>query len=129
MGKLARCTSELNLEGNVIPSELDAVLSQKRLILEYAKGLRPQNLGGEYGRELEIWLAPGDSEMDVVQNKITLRKVEGSLSDISSNLNIADVGYNPEIYLGDEIQEGGLRVKRDDKGRPIKPAYEINESA
>jgi hypothetical protein len=68
------------MEGSVSPTEMETVLSQKRLIIEYAKNqLRPQNFGGPYSSNLEIWLAPGDSEMDVVQNKISLVKVTGSI--------------------------------------------------
>ena len=60
---------------SVVPTPHEAVTSQKRLILEYAKReLRPQNMGGPYEKALEVWLAPGNSEMDVVQNKISLGK-------------------------------------------------------
>lgn len=66
VGKIARCTN-----AEPVPTEEEAVLSQKRLILEYAKHqLRPQNFGGPYAKALELWLAPGDSEMDTVQNKV-----------------------------------------------------------
>jgi hypothetical protein len=109
-----------------------AALSQKRLIFEYAKReLRPQNLGGKYSTALELWLAPGDSEMDAVQNKphTILIKVEGSTSDLLENFSIKDVGYNPEIYVGDEVEKGGLRIKRNPlTGQPIKPVFEVNQS-
>ena len=37
------------LVGSVYPTENEALISQKRLILEYAKNqLRPQNMGGPY---------------------------------------------------------------------------------
>ena len=112
--------------GSTIPTEMDAVISQKRLILEYAKNqLRPQNLGGPYAKDLELFIAPGDSEMDSVQNKVTFTKVVGSISTLSEGFSVGDVGYNPEIYVGDEIKEGGLRVKRDDDGKPVKPVFEI----
>jgi hypothetical protein len=106
-----------------------AVLSQKRLILEYAKReLRPQNLGGKYSSSLELWLAPCDSEMDAVQNKISLTKVEGSTDDLVEDFTVKDAGYNPEIYVGDEVEKGGLRIKRDAQGNPVKPVFEVNES-
>ena len=48
------------LAGTEYPTEEEAILSQKRLILEYAKNqLRPQNMGGPYSKKLELWLAPG----------------------------------------------------------------------
>lgn len=113
---------------NHVPSIEEAVISQKRLILEYAsRELRPQNLGGPYKDSLEIWTAPGDSEMDVVQNKVSLNRVNGSAKDISEHFRLSDVGFNPEIYLGDERTEGGLRVIRDEEGNPVKPVFEINQ--
>ena len=109
---------------------LQAALSQKRLIFEYSKReLRPQNLGGTYASALELWLAPGDSEMDAVQNKISLTKVEGTTKDLLPDFSVKDVGYNPEIYVGDEVKKGGLRIKRNPTtGEPIKPVFEVNES-
>jgi hypothetical protein len=130
VGKVARCMDEEELVGDSIPTEMEAALSQKRLILEYSKTLRPQNLGGVHSSSLELWLAPGDSEMDVVQNKVTLQKVVGSTSHgLSATFHVKDVGYNPEIYTGDEITQGGLRVVRDEQGRPVKPVFEVNQSA
>ena len=109
---------------------LQAALSQKRLIFEYSKReLRPQNLGGKYAAALELWLAPGDTEMDAVQNKITLTKVEGTTKDLLPDFSVKDVGYNPEIYVGDEVETGGLRIKRNPTtGEPIKPVFQVNES-
>lgn len=131
VGKIARCLEKQDCQGTCVPTPQEAVLSQKRLILEYAKReLRPQNLGGPYEKALELWLAPGDSEMDTVQNKVTLEKVEGSTSkSLRDGFSVADVGFNPEIYVGDEVTKGGLRVTRDSEGRPTKPVFEINESS
>lgn len=129
VGKVATCLGP-DCQGTFPPTPQEAVLSQKRLILEYAKReLRPQNMAGPYEKSLELWLAPGDSEMDVVQNKITLEKVVGSTSSLPDGFRVADVGYNPEIYVGDEVTKGGLRVTRDTEGRPTKPVFDINESA
>ncbi len=114
------------MEGGVIPTEMEAVISQKRLIIEYAKNqLRPQNFGGPYSKNLEIWIAPGDTEMDVVQNKISLTKVTGATGDLRDEFSVNDVGFNPEIYVGDERKDGGLRVTRDENGDPVKDVFEI----
>ena len=115
------------------PRFVQTALLLKRIILEYSKDqLRPQAMGGKYASALELWLAPADSEMDVATNKVTLRPVRGSLSDISvenSNILSADsIGYNPEIYVGDERVKGGLRVERDENGVPTKPPFEPNFS-
>jgi hypothetical protein len=85
------------LAGTVYPTITESILSQKRLILEYAKSeLRPQNLGGKYANDLELWHAPGDSEMDVVRNKFALERVIGSTRDIRDGFDVNDVGFNPE---------------------------------
>jgi len=107
-----------------------AAIAQKRLILEYASNeLRPQNLGGPTNSKgLELWLAPGDSEMDIVQNKVALEPVTGSAADVPAWLPLSSIGYNPEIYVGDERTDGGLRVERDERGQPIKPAFDVNQS-
>jgi hypothetical protein len=91
-------SSSSMLAGSVYPTESEAILGQKRLILEYAKGeLRPQNMGGPYSAGLEIWTAPGDSEMDVVRNKVALVRVAGSTRDLRDGFDANDVGYNPEV--------------------------------
>ena len=67
-----------------------------------------------------------DSEMDVVQNKVTLIPITQSSKDLRDGFNVNDVGYNPEIYVGDEKEKGGLRVVRDGEGKPVKPVFEIS---
>jgi hypothetical protein len=127
VGKIAR---NVATEEHYIPTPAEAVLSQKRIILEYAKQhLRPQNFGGKYALSLELWLAPADSEMDVVQNKISLQHIKGSSADLSDDFSVLAVGFNPEIYVGDELNKGGLRVNLDEEGRPTKPVFEVNNSA
>lgn len=112
-------------EPGIEPSQ--AALAQKRLIFDYARHeLRPQNFAGKYQSALELWIAPGDSEMDVVRNIATLEPVLGNADSVSVAL--TSVGYNPEIYVGDEKIQGGLRVERDEEGRPIKPVFDVNES-
>ena len=92
-----------SLAGTVYPTVSEAAMSQKRLIFEYAKSeLRPQNLGGAYSNDLELWTAPGDSEMDVVRNKVALIRVVGSTRDIRDGFDVNDVGYNPEVSERDD---------------------------
>ena len=113
------------------PRFVQTSLLLKRIILEYSKDqLRPQAMGGKYAPALELWLAPADSEMDAATNKISLVSVRGSLSSLSTTASLAasDIGYNPEIYVGDERVKGGLRVERDENGVPTKPPFEPNLS-
>ena len=66
--------------------------------------------------------------MDVVQNKITLVPITGSSKDLREGFHVKDVGFNPEIYVGEEKEKGGLRVVRDESGRPVKPVFDIKRS-
>lgn len=131
VGKIACVTAEKDDDDDDTvdaPRFLQTSLLLKRIILEYSKDqLRPQVMGGKYASALELWLAPGDSEMDVATNKVNLHPVRGSLSTgTETALAASDVGYNPEIYIGDERVKGGLRVERDENGVPTKPAFEPN---
>lgn len=111
----------------IVPTH--ACLAQKRVIFEYSqRELRPQNMGGSYASALELWFAPGDSEMDVVRNQVNLIKVDGSASDLPDDFDANLVGYNPEIYVGEEVTKGGLRVERTEEGKPTKPVFEVNEA-
>ena len=47
-------------------------------------------------------MAPGDSEMDVVKNKVDLARVAGSSRDLREGFHVKDAGFGPEIYVGDE---------------------------
>lgn len=117
-------------ENNNLNGGIAACLSQKRVILEYSRQqLRPQNMSGKYAATLELWLAPGDSEMDVVQNKVPLQPVQGSAADLPDGFTVDTVGYNPEIYVGDELTKGGLRVERSQDGHPVKPVFDVSQSA
>lgn len=128
VGKVAIEPSNNN-DDDYQPTIQDACISQKRLILEYSKlHLRPQNFAApKYSSALEIWVAPGDSEMDVVQNKVNLIPIRGSAANISTEFHVDSVGYNPEIYLGDEKIHGGLRVQRNETGYPMKSTFEVYE--
>lgn len=103
-----------------------SALANKRLILEHAKALRPQDMRSKAAAlDLQIFLAPPDSEMDVVRNAAPLDRVEGSAKDVPAGLDLAAVGFDPEIYLGDELTEGGLRVKRNEDGTPSRGEFEV----
>lgn len=118
VGKLVRRDDSISID--------QAATAQKRLILDYARHeLRPQNFAGKYQAALELWMAPADSEMDTVQGKNELTPVQKACSDERVKLDL--VGYNPEIYIGDEKAKGGLRVERNEDGTPRK-TFEVNQS-
>ena len=111
-GKVARVS-------DVTPEQ--AVARQWSLIETHAARLRPIELYPSRGR-LELWTAPGDSEMDVAYNRPTVQFVQmkrpedgvGGLDAIKPGF----VGFQGEIYEGGEE---GFRTWRNDDGTPAKP--------
>jgi hypothetical protein len=110
VGKVA-CVSDVTLE--------DCVARQWNLIETHAVNLRPLDLFAARGA-LEIWSAPGDSELDVAYNrpdiafKKHLRTLDGASPPIKSNL----VGFQGEVY---ERGEQGFRTWRLENGLPARP--------
>ena len=110
-GKVARI-SDVSIE--------KAVARQYPLIEEHAARLRPRELFSKNGL-LQIWCAPGDSEMEVAYNRPSLQfvrmrratEVEGA-DDVRN----VEVGFQGEIYDGDEE---GFRTQRTEDGMPLRP--------
>lgn len=112
---------------NYIPTHnaINALLAQKNLMIEYSKSLRPKDLAGPNGMlgNLEIWYAPGNSEMNVAQNKIKLEgPLIGNEEDMLGIVKPKEIGYSPEIY---QNGEEGFRCKRDNEGNPLKQAFDV----
>lgn len=112
IGKVARCTGTTSLQ--------QAVGRQWNLIEEHAARLRHVELGPSFkDLRLEVWAAPGDSEMDMVQNRLTatiemMYRMEKSEWECVA---IDEVGFEGELEDGDQ----GLRVLRTDEGLPFSP--------
>ena len=91
------------------------------VIYSHAKKLNPTSLSSTH---LKIYLALGDTELDVVRNVQPLLPISVSSEEVEF-----EVGFNPEIYTGDEVAKGGLRVKRSWNGEFIKEAFDVNLKA
>ncbi|GAX27290.1 hypothetical protein FisN_23Lh142 [Fistulifera solaris] len=111
-GKVARVT-DVTVE--------QAVARQWPLIEMHAGNLRPIELFPSRGA-LEIWIAPGDSEMEVAYNNPNLifTKMEKDVPGAQSISNIM-VGFQGEMY---EPGEKGFRTWRKDDGTPARPPVE-----
>ena len=109
VGKIARVS-------DVSPAQ--AVSRQWNLIETHAAHLRPIELFPSRA-SLDIWIAPGDSEMDVAYNRPDVvmekmnREVEGA-DGLKSML----MGFQGEMYEGGEE---GFRTLRNDDGTPVMP--------
>jgi len=109
----------------------EAMSIELPVIVEYAKALRPQELGSpmsaKISTDMQIWHAPANSEMDVAQNKVTLNRFVPLLIEDYSHILVSSsiedlIGYQPEIYQGGEK---GFRVQRGDNGEPLKAPFEV----
>lgn len=97
-----------------------AVARQYPLMEEHAARLRPRELFSKNGL-LQLWAAPGDSEMDVAYNRPAAKfiqmhrahEVEGA-DDVRN----VEVGFQGEIY---EVDEEGFRSQRTEDGLPLNP--------
>ena len=105
VGKVARCTGTVSLRS--------AVARQWNLIEEHATRLRPIELGRCFG-SCEVWVAPGDSEIDMSQNNpnIRLQRME-RVVDGSDSVNNFEVGLNLEVVTN---RGAGFFVLRNDDG-------------
>jgi hypothetical protein len=112
VGKIAK-VSDVSLE--------DCVARQWNIIETHATNLRPIELYPHRG-QLELWTAPGDTELDVAYNRPELKmtkmnKYEVTPQQLKNNM----IGFQGEVY-----QEGeeGFRSWRTADGGPARP--EIN---
>jgi hypothetical protein len=111
-GKVAR-VSDVALD--------DCIARQWNLIETHATNLRPIELFPHRGR-LEIWSAPGDSELDVAYNRPHLKMTKHEPRAMTSqDLKQNFVGFQGEIY---QKGEEGFRSWRTNEGLPARP--EIN---
>jgi len=112
VGKVARCTGTVSLAG--------AVGRQWNLIEEHAARLRHVELGPSFkDMRFEIWAAPGDSEMQMAQNRLSasLQKMQRMEKSEWESIAIDEIGWDGELQDGDE----GFRVLRSDDGLLLSP--------
>lgn len=100
------------------------------LLKEYSKSLRPIELAVKSTSiNLQIWYAPGNSEMSVAQNKISLKLYTSAANTTSQPYDVSKVGavesfigFQPEVY---QDGEEGFRVLRDSNGHPLGKPFEV----
>ena len=91
---------------------------QWSMIEEHAARLRPAELYPKWG-SIELWLPPGESEIDVAYCKPDIvfaqmfRDVDGS-----NDVRDVEVGFAGELYENDEE---GFRTRRTADGKAVKP--------
>ena len=100
----------------------DCIARQWNMIEHHASNLRPIELKPNQGK-LELWIAPGDSELDVAYNRPTLQMIKMikypmTSEELKNNL----IGFQGEVY---QDGEEGFRSWRTEDGFPARS--EINE--
>jgi len=116
-GKVARCTGTVSLE--------QAVARQWNFIEEHACRLRVAELSRKFGT-LEIWTAPGDSELDVAYNRphIQFVKMTKRPDYCVKEVKAVEIGFESEIY---EEGEEGFRTLRTEDGLPMNDEIQTPE--
>ena len=103
-----RCLLDVSVE--------DAVARQWPLIEQHAANLRPIELYPHLG-QLEIWTAPGDSELEVAYNRpstVFMKMSREGGKDVTTTM----IGFQGEVYQQDEE---GFRTMRTEDGLPALP--------
>ena len=78
---------------------------------------------------MELWLAPGNSEMRVAQDEIGLRRWQppGPEEEAAEALPAAGAcGFEPETAPPAHLEAPPLSVQRDADGRPLGDAFKAN---
>lgn len=116
-GKVGRI-SDVSLE--------KAVARQYPLIEEHAARLRTLELYPKKG-SIELWTAPGDSEMDVAYNRPHVQFVKmkrGEEVEGSESVRNIEIGFQGEIY---DSGEEGFRTLRREDGLPLREEIKQQE--
>jgi hypothetical protein len=109
VGKVAR-VSDVTIE--------KAIARQWGLIEEHSARLRPVELYPKWG-SLELWIAPGDSELDVAYSKPEIVFVQ-MFRDVENTDKVrnAEIGFAGELYENDE--DVGFRTTRTADGKAMR---------
>lgn len=98
----------------------DALDWARAVISEHGRRLRPNEFGNKATGDIEFWLAPGDSEIDVAYNRPHIQMSKVPMAKVDANNNCVQmemVGFEPEIYVGGEE---GFRTERTEDGLPTR---------
>jgi len=99
----------------------EAVWAQAPLISRHAKKMHKEVFGEELA-DVELLTAPGDSEMGVAQEQISLQPLAKTLAKAIPT-SAQEVGFDPEtIVQGQEP----FRVRRSPEGAPLGPPVQAN---
>jgi hypothetical protein len=88
-----------------------AIARQLNLIEEHAVRLRPVELGRSFG-SLEIWVAPGDSEVACSENTIALERMQRYVEG-TEHVSLKEVGFSCQVVTNQGV---GFAIERCNDG-------------
>ena len=106
-----------------------ALASQEVLVKEHARLYLPNVFGPVPDEDLELWLAPGNTELRVAQNEISLRPWVRPMGEDEALPAAGACGFEPETAPPEHMVGAGgdkFCVQRDANGAPIGRQYKAN---
>ena len=114
--------------GKVIAEQFAAgasLATQELLVKGHAKVYQPEVFGGLSDGDMELWLAPGNTEMGVAQNEVALKRWEPPPPDVELP-QAGACGFEPEALPPPHMGAGPFTCKRDAEGQPVGGAFKAN---
>ena len=121
-------SSTLYFVGKVIAetaSPAAALASQARLVREHARLYQPSVFGEVSDEDIELWLAPGNSEMRVAQNEIPLTSWVVPSDEVELP-GAAVCGFEPETPPPPHMGVPPLTVRRGADGEVLGDSFKAN---
>ncbi|KAL1522114.1 hypothetical protein AB1Y20_021756 [Prymnesium parvum] len=99
-----------------------ALSAQEVLVKQHARLLLPYVFDGLEDEAIDLWLAPGNSEVRVAQNEITLSRW-ALLPKPAKLPGVAMCGFEPETHAPGEVP---FVARRDASGAPLTGPFQAN---
>jgi hypothetical protein len=106
-----------------------SLAAQAVLVREHARVYQPTVFGAADDDDaIELWLAPGNTEMRVAQNELSLTRWSPPAADVELP-SAGACGFEPETAPPPHMGGGPFIVKRDGEGQPLGAAFQANVMA
>lgn len=120
-------STTLYFVGKVIAEALDASLSlaaQEVLVKEHARLYLPSVFSGVDDADIELWLAPGNTEVRVAQNELDLRLWQRPADEAVRLPEAGACGFQPETATPEHMGGQPFSVQRNPEGKPLGKPFD-----
>ena len=100
-----------------------SLAAQQTLVKEHARLYLPDVFAAVTDEAMELWLAPGNTEMRVAQNEISLKQWAMPPADVELPAAGA-CGFEPETAPPPHMGTGAFSVRRDASGAPLAKPFQ-----